>query len=96
MAGGHPRTLMATALSFLRALWQNSVNKQKVLILQMMDESLSKIDIRKKFAKWNVCFLYNSYIEYMSKVMEIGNLGQLISLILNKKEAMTFLKAEEK
>lgn len=72
------------------------MNEEKVLTLQKLNESLSKTDVREKFTIWNIYFLYNPYIEYMSKVIEVGNLSHLISLILNKKEATTFLKTEEK
>lgn len=72
------------------------MNEEKALILQTLNESLSKTSVREKFTIWNIYFLYNPYIEYMLKVMEFGNLGDLITLLLNKKEAVMFLKTEEK
>lgn len=62
----------------------------------MLNESFSKTDVRQKFTIWNIHFLYKPYIEYMSKLIEVGNVGHLMSLMLNEKRAMKFLKTEEK
>lgn len=67
------------------------MNEEKVLLFQVVNEGLSKIGVEEKFTVWNTYVLYNPYIEYMSKLIEVGNMGHLISVILNKKEDSTFL-----